>query len=182
AEAEAVLAQARAAGQRIAGAWSLWGLPELPDLPGRAADARDSLHHAPVALAAALAPTAEAPVRLLLATAGAHNVLGEGVSEVAGALAVGPVLALPLELPGLRARQIDLDATQLGDTEALAQALLEEAGARDEEDFVALRQGQRWWRRVERAAVPAATAEELPLSEGAVVWITGGLGGMGLAI
>ena len=178
-QADAALAQARAAGHPVSGAWALWGLQDSPNTPAALSEAH---HHAPVALAAALAPTAEAPQRLLIATAGAHNVSGEGVQDVAAALAVGPVLALPLELPGLRARQIDLDAAALSDPEALAQALVDEAGARDDEDLVALRQGQRWWRRVERAALPPALPEELPLSEGAVVWITGGLGGMGLAI
>jgi len=178
-QAEAAVAQARAAGQTVSGAWALWGLQDDPATPAAQSEAH---HHAPVALAAALAPTAEAPQRLLIATAGAHSVLGEGVQRVGAALAVGPVLALPLELPGLRARQIDLDTASLSDPEALAQALVDEAGARDDEDLVALRQGQRWWRRVERAALPPALPDELPLGEGAVVWITGGLGGMGLAI
>jgi phthiocerol/phenolphthiocerol synthesis type-I polyketide synthase E len=107
-------------------------------------------------------------------------VLGEPVARSSGALAVGPVLALPLEVPGLRLRQLDLEAGAAD--ELAAQQLFDEALARDEEDMVARRQGQRWLRRHEHVALPAARADALPLSEGAVVLMTGGLGGMGLAI
>ncbi|WP_288255005.1 type I polyketide synthase [uncultured Hydrogenophaga sp.] len=176
-EAESAVAQARAGGQPVAGAFALWGLGAGAATP---AEQREWLHHAPVALAAVLAPTASEPVRVVVATAGAHSVLGEPVAQSAAALAVGPVLALPLEVPGLRLRQLDLEAGTADDL--AAQQLFDEAVARDEEDMVARRQGQRWLRRHEHTALPAANADALPLSEGAVVLMTGGLGGMGLAI
>ncbi len=176
-EAGPAVTQARAGGQPVVGAFALWGLQTHPATP---AQASQWLHHAPVALAAALAPTASEPVRMVVATAGAHSVLGEPVARSSGALAVGPVLALPLEVPGLRLRQLDLEAGAAD--ELAAQQLFDEALARDEEDMVARRQGQRWLRRHEHVALPAARADALPLSEGAVVLMTGGLGGMGLAI
>lgn len=176
-EAEPAVAQARAGGQPVVGAFALWGLQPPSASP---ADESQWLHHAPVALAAALAPTASEPVRVIVATAGAHSVLGEPVARSSGALVVGPVLALPLEVPGLRLRQLDLEAGAAD--ELAAQQLVDEAVARDEEDMVARRQGQRWLRRHEHTALPAASADALPLSEGAVVLMTGGLGGMGLAI
>lgn len=179
AEAEAAVAQARAAGQPVAGAFALWGLPVHE---GSDTQAIQWLHHAPVALAAALAPSAREPVRVIVATAGAHSVLGEAVARSVAALAIGPVLALPLEMPGLRLRQLDLEAAGAESAESAAQGLLDEALARDEEDMVARRQGQRWLRRHERTALPAVDADALPLRDGAVVLITGGLGGMGLAI
>lgn len=172
--------EARRAGRPVAGAIVLWSL-----LDEKADSARQlqCLYHAQVALATGLAPTPESPLRIVVATAGAHSVIDEHVALVGTALATGPVLALPIEMPGLNMRLVDLAPTpQLPDIEAAASALVEEAGARDTEDLVARRAGRRWVRRHEHCRLPAAGADVLPVSHGAVVLITGGLGGMGLAI
>lgn len=172
--------EARRAGRPVAGVIVLWSL-----LDGSADPARQLqwLYHAQVALATGLAPTPESPLRIVVATAGAHSVIDEPVAFVGAALATGPVLALPIEMPGLSMRLVDLaPTTRLPDIEAAAAALVEEAGARDTEDLVARRAGRRWVRRHEHCRLAAASPDALPVGRGAVVLITGGLGGMGLAI
>ncbi|MBX3611477.1 MAG: SDR family NAD(P)-dependent oxidoreductase [Hydrogenophaga sp.] len=173
-EAASAVSEARANAQRIEGAFSLWGL--------RADAGRDALYHLPVALANALAPRSSEPVRLVVATMGAHSVLGEPVRCSEAALAMGPVLAMPLELPGLRMRQLDLPVEEVDKQPMLVQALIDEATTRDHEDVVARRMGQRWLRRMESCPLPRVSPDQPLLSTGAVVVMTGGLGGMGLAI
>lgn len=182
ADAARIASECRQAGRPVAGAIVLGG---LLDPQAAAAQALDALYHDPVALATALAPTPESPLHLVLAITGAHSVLDEPVASPAAALALGPVLALPTEMPGLRTRLVDLAPTVVladADRDAAAAALVEEAAARDTEDLVARREGRRWLRRHEHCRLPAADAGALPLRQGAVVLVTGGLGGMGLSV
>jgi phthiocerol/phenolphthiocerol synthesis type-I polyketide synthase E len=167
-------------GKPVAGVIVLWS---LLDDSATAERQRQLLYHAQVAFATGLAPTPESPLRIVVATAGAHSVLDEPVAFVGAAAAYGPVLALPIEVPGLSLTLVDLAPTpQLPDIEAAAQALVEEAGARGAENLVARRAGRRWVRRFEHNRLAPADADVLPVERGAVVLITGGLGGMGLAI
>jgi acyl transferase domain-containing protein len=110
------------------------------------------------------------------------DVVSSGLQEVGGseplvpakAAVIGPVKIIPQEYPNLSSRSIDLalpvDLAQLT-TELLS---------RDEEDMVALRGSFRWVQRFEplRLAAPAAP----PLRERGVYLITGGLGGIGMAL
>lgn len=140
-------------------------------------------HHAQVALAAGLDCTPANAIRMVIATAGAHAVLDEPVVRPGAATAFGPVLALPGEVPGLSIRLLDLGADPAGlDPEVAAAAMVGEAAAADSENLVARRAGRRWLRRFEQCRLPAPLPGECPLKPGAVVLITGGLGGMGLAI
>lgn len=133
-----------------------------------------------VELAAALAARAGgASLRLLHATARAESVLGEPVQRPRDALATGPVLVLPLEWPGLQTRSVDLGDAAVGST---VQALLAELGLPANEPQVAWRNDRRWVRRHERVELPTAGVEALPLRPQGCYLITGGLGGMGLAI
>ena len=182
AAASALLAeQARQAGEPVAGVVVLWSLIDA-GMPSAAQT--QWLYHAQVALATGLAPTPQTPLRLVVATAGAHSVLGEPVAFAGAARAIGPVLALPMEMPGLQMRLVDIAPdTQPGDADLAARTLVAEALARDEEDLVVYRGGLRWLRRHEHQRLPAAEADApYAFSPGAVVLITGGLGGMGLAI
>lgn len=132
-----------------------------------------------VALAAALPPPADAhPLRLLHATVGGESVLGEPVADPRAALAAGPVLVLPTEMAGLQARSIDIDPAAR-DAAALLAAETRLGG---HEPQVAHRAGLRWVRRHERMALPPAAPDALPFPPRGACWITGGLGGMGLAL
>jgi acyl transferase domain-containing protein/acyl carrier protein len=176
----AVASRATAEGSRIAGAIVLWSLCE-PDLAGTRE--RLALFHAQIATAAGLDVAVEAPVRMVVATAGAQSVLDEPVAYAGVALAIGPVLALPAELPGLSTRIVDL-APELGLVEATsaASALVAEAATQDAEVVIARRAGRRWLRRYERCPLPRPESAALPLKTQGVYLITGGLGGIGLAL
>jgi phthiocerol/phenolphthiocerol synthesis type-I polyketide synthase E len=181
-DAAHVAAEARLAGSPVVGVIVLWSLVEegagLQQL-------LQSLYYDQVSLVLGLAPTPESALRVVVATTGVQSVLDEPVTFYEAAMAVGPMLALPIEMPGLQMRLVDLASTRhltVGGLEDAAVALVEEAGARDAEDLVARRDGRRWLRRYEHCRLPAAHTDALPVSRGAVVLITGGLGGMGLAV
>jgi acyl transferase domain-containing protein/acyl carrier protein len=121
---------------------------------------------------------------LLHVTADAQSVLGERVRDPADALALGPALVLPTERPGLHTRLIDLHAGDLADASRSRAAgqLADEVQRRGMETQVALRAGRRWTRRYERIGLPAPGPAWKPLRRPGCVLITGGLGGMGLAL
>ena len=163
----------------LGGALHLWALPTTE----RSAISAEGTYESLVALAAALPSSTSTPVTVLHASAGAESVCGEPVRTSASALAVGPVLVLPTELPGLRMRRVDLECRDgVVDTAAAIASLTREVGLDDAEPQVAHRFGSRWVRRYERIALPPATPEQLPLRRQGCYLITGGLGGMGLTL
>jgi phthiocerol/phenolphthiocerol synthesis type-I polyketide synthase E len=162
----------------VAGALFVWS---AGDDPGSAVELS---FHSLVALAEAIAPAApSAPVRIIAATFGAESVFDEPVRRFDGALARGPVLVLPAEVPGLRMRAVDLEpADDPGRIDDAARQLLEEASLVTWEPVVARRAGRRWVRRLERLRIPPAGPADLPVQQGGVYLITGGLGGIGLTL
>jgi len=176
----------------LAGIVHLWALPSGAAGAWRPLRPHEPAYDGLVALALAL-PDLEprAPLRLLHVTAGAESVLGEAVQSPHQALATGPVLVLPREIPGLQMRAVDLDAAAAGDPQAaprLAAALADETLLTGIEPQVAHRAGCRWVRRYERLELPPtprhAEAADPPaaLRAGGCYLVTGGLGGMGLSI
>ena len=156
---------------------NLWSLPGAQAVPADASAPYDML----VALAAALATGAEA--RVLHCTAGAESVLDEPVLHAQAALAAGPVLVLPLEMPGLQMRSVDLDGRAgAWDATTAALAIAAEAALPAAEPQVARRAGRRWVRRYERLALPPIDPAALPLRREGRYLITGGLGGMALSM
>ncbi|MBI4995320.1 MAG: KR domain-containing protein, partial [Rhodocyclales bacterium] len=158
----------------------------LSTMPDPAATPKQQLQrcfHAQVALAAGLGVTREAPVRMVVATVATQAVLDETAVHVDAAAALGPVLALPDEVAGLDMRIVDLPAQSSGaDCSEAAAALVAEAAARDRELQLAYRAGGRWLRRYERCALPPLGPDVRLLKSRGVVLVTGGLGGVGLAL
>lgn len=122
------------------------------------------------------------PVRVIVATSNAASVFGEAVEDHRAALALGGVLVLPTEFPGLGMRQVDLDRSGSSDLSQIARALVWECCSDDSESIIAYRSGHRFLRRYEKTRVPAAAPSDLPLRQRGTYLITGGTGGMGLAI
>ncbi len=170
----------RIAGSTLRGVLSLWSLPAFDAAPLVA----DASYHTLVAVAAAVQRDCVASsVRIVHATAGAESVFDEPVRDHLAALSAGPVLVLPTELPGLQLRSVDLalrDATV--DIADAVRALIAEVGLPDTEALVAYRAGRRWVRRYERLALPPMPLAQLPFKSRGLYLITGGLGGMGLAL
>jgi NAD(P)-dependent dehydrogenase (short-subunit alcohol dehydrogenase family) len=186
-----VISDLRDSGRPVAGALHLLAIPEqtgaAPPLLGPshgegqlAAPVR--CHHSIVALAEAVSQTGGGRVRLIIGTSGAARVLGERVRHPEAALVLGPVLCLPLEAQDLMLRSVDVALGDPAQVHVAAGELVEEAAIEDAEVIVARRAGCRWLSRCARAPLPSAELSSLPLRERGVYWITGGLGGIGLAV
>lgn len=116
------------------------------------------------------------PPRLWLVTRGGLVVDGtEDNNPVAGALR-GLVRVLAYEHPALRTTLVDLDAA-----DAAAAALSVELGLSGSDDVVAWRAGRRVVERLSRAGLPEHPREHVVRPDGSYV-VTGGLGGIGLAV
>jgi acyl transferase domain-containing protein len=171
---ETLVGAVEARHDRLSGAILLW------DVLGGIEASPTAAYAALVALSASLHSWDEtAPGRVIAATAGAQSVLDEPVTRPEAALLFGAPLVLPTEVPGIAIRTVDLDleAMSLPDTAA---ALLAEAASGDAAVFAAWRRGRRWVRRFQ--AIDAPDAPSLPLKRDGVYLITGGLGGIGLAL
>ena len=149
-----------------------------------ALDREVAAFHSLAALGQALAQRDPAlAVQVLALTRGAQDVIGGDLTDEVGALVLGPVLGLPQEVEALSMRIVDVDAGA-GTATSMAPRLAREIAARDGEPVVAWRRGRRWVRTFRSVPVAApADAQPLPLvREGGVYVITGGLGGVGLAL
>ena len=122
------------------------------------------------------------PIRVIITTSSAASVFGEAVADHRAALALGGVLVLPTEFPELGMRQVDIDRSGSSDLSQIARALVWECCSDDSEFIVAYRSGHRFLRRYEKIKVPVAAPPDLPLRQRGTYLITGGTGGMGLAI
>jgi phthiocerol/phenolphthiocerol synthesis type-I polyketide synthase E len=157
----------------VSGALYLWDI-EGVEVPG----VRGTL--ALSALAEALHKTkSPGGTRIIVATSGAASVLDEPITHASKGFAVAPTLVLPTEVPNLLVRMVD---TPSRDAVSDAEQLLAEAGSPDAEQFVAWRYGRRFVRRYERVALAPSAASVAPFKRHGVYLITGGLGGIGLAI
>jgi acyl transferase domain-containing protein len=173
----AVLKEVREGGGTVRGALYLWLIEKALREPMRLG------YQALVTLAATLQPTVEAPAFVLVGTEGAASVLDERIHHPEAALAMGPVLTLPTEVPWLRMRSVDLQiGTGRRAADAAARELIAEAATPDGENVVARRGGVRWVRRVERISAPRPNAADIPVRKKGAYLVTGGLGGVGLTL
>jgi len=133
-------------------------------------------------------------VPLTVVTAGGHEVVGDDLVCPEAATVAGPVKVMPLEYPGASCAAVDLDPRSLpgaaGGTapEDLADLVLAEARsvARGDrtpaERQVAYRGRLRWVEGFEPVSLPAPVGEHPRLRPDGVYLVTGGLGGLGLAV
>ena len=90
---------------------------------------------------------------------------------------------LPTEAPNIRIRSVDIESGDaMPGISAIASMLVAEAASNAAENFSAWRKDRRWLRRYQPVTLPAVDATELPLKQGGSYLITGGLGGIGLAL
>ncbi|WP_461413804.1 type I polyketide synthase [Gemmatimonas sp.] len=124
------------------------------------------------------------PIQLVVLTRGAQDVVGGDLTRESGALALGAVLGLPPEVEALAAKVVDLDAVPVSLTglSAAARKLATEIAAPSAEPVVAWRHGRRWVRGYRAVPCVAAAADAVRVRDGGVYVITGGLGGVGLAL
>ena len=136
-----------------------------------------------LAQALAVGP-AGGPVHLTVLTSDAQAVGSEDVRRPARAAVAGPCRVLPAELNRISCREVDVAVPRsAGALARLAGRLLAEVTRPAAGEVVALRDDGRWLRAFERSPLPPAPAgPEAGLRERGVYLITGGLGGIGLAL
>jgi phthiocerol/phenolphthiocerol synthesis type-I polyketide synthase E len=110
---------------------------------------------------------------------GVFGVTGTETLDPANALVLGPATVLPQETPDTRCRVLDVGVPDAGDR--TVDALLSVLTRRSDEDQLALR-GRHWWARQFDALEPAERRDGPVLRDDGVYLITGGLGGLGLAM
>ncbi len=116
----------------------------------------------------------EGGIRVDVVTTGMHDVLGDRPKNAARATALGPCMTMNLELAGVTARSFDVDDG------ASADDVFRELTSETEQPVVALHSGRRWTLTHEPTHLPASKAQ--PVKDGAVVLVTGGLGGIALSL
>ena len=131
------------------------------------------------------------PVEIAVISTGLQQVTGEEVLHPVRAALQGPLLTVPQEIPGVTCRSIDLAALPEPGGRRAAQRLDQLVAELDGiagDPIVACRGGARWRRGFAPLPLPAAEPAAdpagggLPLRRQGTYLITGGLGGVGLAL
>ncbi len=130
----------------------------------------------------------ESPCGLTVVSTGMQRLGDETLAYPEKATALGPVRVIPNEFPLVRCRSFDVDLPAPrrrraagARFSALAEALIDEIRA-GEDPEVALRGESRYVKTYEPLHLEPAKAEESRLRKGGVYLITGGLGGIGMAV
>jgi acyl transferase domain-containing protein/acyl carrier protein len=151
-------------------------------------EAVDAAYHAPLSLLMAMsAHDAERPIEVVAITAGLFPADAIEPDGAAAALSLGPVMVAAHEIAGWRGRAIDLPSVALApalsadQARAWADRLANELDRVDAQPLVAVRADTTFVRESEPR--PLSTLATQPaFRDGGAYLITGGAGGMGLAI
>jgi amino acid adenylation domain-containing protein len=142
-------------------------------------DARDRYFHDLIFLAQALGEKdPERPCHVAVVSTGLHEVTGGEEPDPAKALLLGPFTVIPQEYEHLRCSSIDLDP-QVLDLERQVALLLADAAGPAGDSLIAYRGGHRWTQVFVPTPLPRKPP---PVKQGGVYLITGGTGGVGLAL
>lgn len=174
ADHEALWTQLRQAGEPVRRVYHLWSLDRDAATP---ATVLESGYFSVRALAQALDAAGTASLSLRIVTDRAEDVSGTEALAPEKATVRGIARVLAQEYPSIACGVIDvvLPAPESAAETALAQRVADEAGA---DPVVALRGAHRWVQSFE--PVPARTTQRL--RKGGTYLITGGMGGVGLAL
>ena len=137
-----------------------------------------------LALAQALGDAALDACRIVVVSNDIHNVTGNEQLFPLKATVIGPCKVIPQEYPALTCQSIDITLPEAGSwqEERLLQQLIQELMAEPTDLVVALRGNRRWVQTFEPMPLNEQHTQESRLREGGVYLITGGLGGIGLAM
>ncbi len=154
-----------------------------PDEVGRVEAAEGLAFWSQLFLAQAIGRHAlERPLRWLTVSDRMQRVGGERALDPLKATLLGPVKVIPIEYPNVTASSLDLEPDGGRGLAAAVDRVLAEATGGASDLVVAVRDGERYvqeWREVHLGEVPA---DEVPLRDRGVYLITGGLGGIGVAL
>ncbi|MEY9862663.1 acyl transferase domain-containing protein/NAD(P)-dependent dehydrogenase (short-subunit alcohol dehydrogenase family) [Catenulispora sp. GAS73] len=138
--------------------------------------------HSVIAFAKAAGDVGLPAWTLDIVTDGSHRVLPDDGVRPEQVAVLGPCRLIPVEYPGVRTRLIDVEGGAVG--RPALRALLAELRSEPDDQVVALRGGRRWipgYEIIEESCIadlPPAAA----IRPGGTYLVTGGLGGIGLAM
>ncbi len=168
----AALAERGAFPERVVHAWTL-GARSAGEVQ---TDGFDAL----LALMRAVARAGRTVREVAVVTSDLADVQGCERLDARKSILLGPVAVIPEEFPGTACRLVDVDAG--ADVTRTAADLARELGHPAQARFTALRAGRRWLPHFVPLALPAPPAGAQPFKDGGTYLITGGLGGLGLAL
>lgn len=128
------------------------------------------------------------PVQLKILSNNLHKIFGESAICPEKATLLGPVKVIGQEYPGIHCQSIDLVLPEPGTAAEnnLIEQLMREFQSGSTEPVVAYRGGGRWSVKYEPIKIDLDTNKHyppaIPLKQGGVYIITGGLGGLGLVL
>ncbi len=128
------------------------------------------------------------PLALMVITRRAQRVAGESDLDPAKATLLGPCKVIPREFPNMRCVLVDVDTPAASSPlerrllDGLAADLDAALAATLTHDVIAWRAGERWVQEQAELPLPAVAAGQSRFRARGVYLITGGLGGVGLAI
>ncbi|RKH60406.1 type I polyketide synthase [Corallococcus llansteffanensis] len=125
----------------------------------------------------------EQPVSIVALSNGMQEVTGDDLVWPEQATVLGPVRVIPREYPRLHCRSVDVTLPPSGGPrfERLAELIATDVASEVEEPSTAYRGGRRWVQGFDTLR-PGDGAATPPLRERGTYLITGGLGGIGLAL
>ncbi len=125
-----------------------------------------------------------APLHVSVVTSNAQNVTGNDLVFPEKAAVLGACRVLPQEYPSASCRNIDIAFADLAaaESEELIDQLVMEFSAQAVDSLVAYRHQARWTQTWQPVYLPHSGDIPKRLRHGGVYWITGGLGGIGLAL
>jgi acyl transferase domain-containing protein len=170
---------------RIVHMWNVTGDAPPTTADGFLEQALDLGFNSLIGLAQAIGELTPASCDLSVVSSQVLSVTGHETLCPEKATVVGPCRVIPLEYPGTRCRLIDvtLEDPDSRQAEALLTNLLGELMAESNDAVVALRRHQRWVEGFERVGLPPVDGKGVSaLRTGGVYMVTGGLGGIGLAM
>ena len=123
-------------------------------------------------------------VRITVVSNHIHDVTGTDAVIAEKATVMGPVKVIPQEYPNINGCCIDIihPGKRIGAEQRLIDQILIEAVTNMSEPVVAYRGDYRWVQTFERVRLEPSPRNKTWLREGGVYLITGGLGGIGLAL
>ncbi len=164
----------------------LWNLGET-DQPAKTdakttdATALDLAFFSPLYLTQALAQSTNSTTRVSMITSGACDVAGEGVRSPEKSLVLGVVRTAPIECPQIICQHVDMDVAANRDFSVAAKRLVRALGDAANKEII-VRGARQWQRTFAPVSLQAPGDTPMRLRDQGVYLITGGLGGIGLAM
>ena len=124
------------------------------------------------------------PLQIAAISNNMQSVTGEESLSPEKATLLGPVKVIPQEYPNINCRSIDVTLPSAGSwrQEKLADQLLTELQVPNDDRVIAYRGDRRWVQTFEPVRLEESRQKTFQLRDGGVYLITGGLGGIGLAV